>query len=196
VKYFIAVAFVWIGCTLAWILLGSTLVYRSGTMSNAMTTEVDGLWGPPLERAPPRALWFPTYGVGFRADYEFTNDTSEPRTVVVTFPLGGSVGGATLESSRVASSTTSFTTGSPFRARAVKPNRSSSKPSDAEGAFALAAAVALADDDIAEEENAFINQLAEWFGSSVERSRQILDQIEDDADGDEDDAPTNRPPPA
>ena len=156
-KYFIAVAFVWIGCTLAWILLGSTLVYRSGTMSSAMTTEVDGLWGPPLEQAPPRAfysekrkvrekvvthdafgkpvetevekeiderkplpltssaidakldlahrqkglLWFPTYGVGFRADYEFTNDTNEPRTVDVTFPLGGSVGGAALESSRV-----------------------------------------------------------------------------------------------
>ena len=42
--------------------------------------------------------------------------------------------------------------------------------SEAESAFALAAAVALADDDVAEEENAFINQLASWFGISPERS--------------------------
>jgi hypothetical protein len=57
VKYFIAVAFVWIGCALAWILLGSTLVYRSGTMSNALSAEVDSLWGPSLEQRPPRATY-------------------------------------------------------------------------------------------------------------------------------------------
>lgn len=51
---------------------------------------------------------------------------------------------------------------------------------EAEGAFALAAAVALADDDVTEEENAFINQLAEWFGISDERATQILDQLEED----------------
>lgn len=56
-KYFIAVAFVWIGCTLAWLLLGSTLVYRSGTMSDALTNEVDSLWGPPLEQRPPNATY-------------------------------------------------------------------------------------------------------------------------------------------
>lgn len=143
-KYFIAVAFVWIGCTIAWILLGSTLVYRSGAMSNALETEVSKLWGPPLEQRPPRAtyveprkvrekvttydphgkpteteiekeieeqknlpltssaiqaglelehrqkglLWFPTYTVGFQADYEFHNDTAKARTVDVLFPLG------------------------------------------------------------------------------------------------------------
>jgi tellurite resistance protein len=53
---------------------------------------------------------------------------------------------------------------------------------EAEGAFALAAAVALADDDVADEENALINQLAEWFGIPPERSRAILDQIEEDAE--------------
>ena len=42
-----------------------------------------------------------------------------------------------------------------------------------------------------------INQLAEWFGIPPERSREILDQLEDDGDeDDEDDAVTNRPPPA
>lgn len=55
------------------------------------------------------------------------------------------------------------------------------EPSEAEGAFALAAAVALADEEIADEENALINQLAEWFGISEERAGQILDQLEDDA---------------
>jgi len=56
----------------------------------------------------------------------------------------------------------------------------SEEPAEAEGAFALAAAVALADDDIADEENSFINQLAEWFKIPPERSAAILDQLEED----------------
>lgn len=55
--------------------------------------------------------------------------------------------------------------------------------SEAEGAFALSAAIALADDEITEEENAFINQLAEWFGITPERASEILDQLEDDKAG-------------
>jgi len=54
------------------------------------------------------------------------------------------------------------------------------EPSEAEGAFSLAAAVAMADDEIADEENAFINQLAEWFGIDEERANQILDQLDED----------------
>jgi tellurite resistance protein len=54
--------------------------------------------------------------------------------------------------------------------------------SEAEGAFALSAAVALADDDVSEEENELINQLAEWFGIAPERASEILDQLEDDRD--------------
>src|SRR6185369_10421456 len=57
------------------------------------------------------------------------------------------------------------------------------EPSEAEGAFALSAAVALADDQITEEENEFINQLAEWFGIAPERAGEILDQLEEDKDG-------------
>jgi tellurite resistance protein len=53
-------------------------------------------------------------------------------------------------------------------------------PIEAEGAFALAAALALADDDVSDEENAFINQLAEWFGISSERATEILDQLAED----------------
>jgi uncharacterized tellurite resistance protein B-like protein len=52
--------------------------------------------------------------------------------------------------------------------------------SEAEGAFALSAAIALADDRITDEENEFINKLAEWFGISEERSAEILDQLEED----------------
>jgi tellurite resistance protein len=53
---------------------------------------------------------------------------------------------------------------------------------EAEGAFALSAAIALADDEITEEENAFINQLAEWFGIDSKRASEILDQLEADKD--------------
>ena len=54
--------------------------------------------------------------------------------------------------------------------------------SDAEGAFALSAAIALADDEVTPEENDFINQLAEWFGIPPERASEILDQLEEDRD--------------
>ncbi|HEY6724930.1 MAG TPA: TerB family tellurite resistance protein [Polyangiaceae bacterium] len=53
-------------------------------------------------------------------------------------------------------------------------------PSEAEGAFALAAAVAYADDEIDASENEFINQLADWLGISPARAEQILDQLEQD----------------
>ena len=54
--------------------------------------------------------------------------------------------------------------------------------SDAEGAFVLAAAVALADDEVAAEENNLINQLAKWFEISSARASEILDELEEDRD--------------
>jgi tellurite resistance protein len=54
------------------------------------------------------------------------------------------------------------------------------EPTEAEGAFSLAAAVALADDEVSDGENEFINQLAEWFGITEQRANEILDQLEDD----------------
>ncbi|HEY6559349.1 MAG TPA: TerB family tellurite resistance protein [Polyangiaceae bacterium] len=56
----------------------------------------------------------------------------------------------------------------------------SEEPSEAEGAFSLAAAVALADDEVTDGENEFINQLAEWFGITEQRAGEILDQLEED----------------
>jgi tellurite resistance protein len=57
------------------------------------------------------------------------------------------------------------------------------EPDEAEGAFTLAAAIALADDHIADAENEFINQLSEWFGITPERAQQILDQLDHDREG-------------
>lgn len=53
-------------------------------------------------------------------------------------------------------------------------------PNEAESAFTLAAAVALADDEVSDDENAFINRLAEWFGISAPRAAEVLDQLEAD----------------
>jgi tellurite resistance protein len=53
----------------------------------------------------------------------------------------------------------------------------SEDPQEAEGAFSLAAAIALADDAIHDKENEFINQLADWFGISDTRANQILDEL-------------------
>jgi Inner membrane protein CreD len=56
-KYFAAVVLVWLGCALAWVVLGATLVHRSGETSGELTTEVDKLWGPPLSQSPPTASY-------------------------------------------------------------------------------------------------------------------------------------------
>jgi hypothetical protein len=43
--------------------------------------------------------------------------------------------------------------------------------------------VALADDEVHDEEQSFINQLAEWLGISAERAGELLDQLEADRRG-------------
>lgn len=53
-------------------------------------------------------------------------------------------------------------------------------PAAAEGAFALAAAVALADGEVADEERALVDQIREWFGITVDRASVILHQVDDD----------------
>ncbi len=58
----------------------------------------------------------------------------------------------------------------------------SDSPHEAESAFSLAAAIALADDSVHDSENEFINQLAEWFGISATRAEEILDKLARDQD--------------
>lgn len=50
-----------------------------------------------------------------------------------------------------------------------------------ESAFAMAAAVALADDDVADVEHQVLSDLALWFGIGPARVRVLLDQLADDA---------------
>lgn len=56
----------------------------------------------------------------------------------------------------------------------------SETPHEAESAFTLAAAIALADDAVDAGENELINQLAEWFGIPSARSEEILDELDHD----------------
>ena len=143
-KRLVAIGVIWLGCAIAWIVLGSTILVRTGEASSSLMQEVWGLWGPPMQQAPPRAvfvetrkkhelatlhdaqgrayesdvvrdedveteipldqsdvavglalkhrqkglLWFATYGVDFRARYDFVNDSGADRTITVRFPLG------------------------------------------------------------------------------------------------------------
>lgn len=51
------IGFIWLGCTLAWSILGSSLAVRSDDTSSARGEEVHGLWGGPLYQEPPRAFY-------------------------------------------------------------------------------------------------------------------------------------------
>lgn len=53
----LAIGFIWAGCALAWLVLGTTLVERSGESSGELLEEVHGLWGPPLQARPPSATY-------------------------------------------------------------------------------------------------------------------------------------------
>lgn len=52
----LAIGLVWLGCTFAWVVLGGTLVHRSGASSSALDGEVTALWGPRRAQAPPGAV--------------------------------------------------------------------------------------------------------------------------------------------
>ncbi len=53
----LSIGFVWIGCLVAWMVLGSTLVTRSGEKSYRLLDEVHRLWGAPATQNPPRAFY-------------------------------------------------------------------------------------------------------------------------------------------
>jgi len=56
-KRLVAIGLIWFGCAVAWMILGSTLVARSGEASSALTQEVHLLWGPPMQQKPPSASY-------------------------------------------------------------------------------------------------------------------------------------------
>jgi len=53
----LAIGFVWLCCAAAWVVLGSTIVYRTGETSGQLNREVQALWGPPRTQPPPAAVW-------------------------------------------------------------------------------------------------------------------------------------------
>jgi hypothetical protein len=56
-KKLVAIGFIWLGCAIAWMVLGSTLMVRSGETSSDLVNEVHSLWGPPIEQGRPRAFY-------------------------------------------------------------------------------------------------------------------------------------------
>lgn len=53
----VAIAFVWLGCAVAWVILGTTLVARTNDVTNSLDSEVHALWGPPGAQLPPNATY-------------------------------------------------------------------------------------------------------------------------------------------
>src|SRR5205085_6541688 len=51
------IGMIWVGCLVAWTILGSSLVMRSEQSSGTLDREVRLLWGPPLEQRPPAASY-------------------------------------------------------------------------------------------------------------------------------------------
>lgn len=81
-KRLIAIGTIWLGCSIAWMILGSTILVRSGQSSSELMSEVWGLWGPPMEQAPPRALYTETRD---NVEHVTTTDaTGRPTTTDVT----------------------------------------------------------------------------------------------------------------
>lgn len=57
----LAIGFIWLCCSGAWAILGSTLAFRSGVASGDLLPEVHALWGPALVQAPPQAFGTETH---------------------------------------------------------------------------------------------------------------------------------------
>lgn len=53
----LAIGVIWLGCSLAWAVLGATLLARSSTSFDGLGASVRALWGPPLQQRPPSASW-------------------------------------------------------------------------------------------------------------------------------------------
>ena len=56
-KRLIAIGFIWAACGAAWVILGTTIQFRTGESSAELMNEVHALWGPPLSLTAPTASW-------------------------------------------------------------------------------------------------------------------------------------------
>jgi len=57
IRRYVVLGVVWVGCTVAWMALGATLLVRSGETSSALVNEVHQLWGPPLDQVAPNGQY-------------------------------------------------------------------------------------------------------------------------------------------
>jgi hypothetical protein len=110
----VAIAFIFLGTTLAWLILGATIGARTGASASALRGKVASTWGAPHQQKAPSAvsggshldlersrvnvdlnlnhrqkglLWYSTYSVAFTGVYTFRNSTAEDRDVTFTLPF-------------------------------------------------------------------------------------------------------------
>jgi hypothetical protein len=92
----LSIGFIWLGCAIAWAVLGSTLVARSGETSSALLEEVHALWGPPLELSAPSGgytVMVPRHQKTVTRDpsgHETSTDVVHEEAEQHTLPLEGS----------------------------------------------------------------------------------------------------------
>jgi inner membrane protein involved in colicin E2 resistance len=117
IKRFLAVAFIFVCTSVAWGILGGTIVSRTNSSDEHLRSRVQSVWGTPqiqfaplgeywdperhalvpassdvaadlnLEYRQKGLLWYSTYKVGFQGDYEFANPDSIVRTVYFRLKL-------------------------------------------------------------------------------------------------------------
>ena len=90
-KRYLALGVVWLGCALGWMLLGATLLVRSGETSSQLVNEVHALWGPPLDQGAPAATYVEQRSREERTTLYAANgrpyESTVTRTEDVTFSL-------------------------------------------------------------------------------------------------------------
>jgi hypothetical protein len=102
-KRLLGIGVVWLGCAMAWMILGSTLVVRSGEATSSVTEEVHSLWGPPGTQHPPSASWQESRNQSETVTVTNADGTESTRTVerqvmvAVPAPLEASEIDVTLE---------------------------------------------------------------------------------------------------
>jgi hypothetical protein len=90
-KRYLALGVVWLGCALGWMLLGTTLLVRSGETSSQLVNEVHALWGPPLDQGAPAATYLEARSREERTTLYAANgrpyESTVTRTEEVALPL-------------------------------------------------------------------------------------------------------------
>ena len=104
VRRMVWIGVVWLGCAVAWMVLGTSLVVRSADVSSgALLGAVHSSWGPPLDQRPPTAFYRQTESAREttvtrdKLGGEVETTRMSEKEVPVAVPLGGSDVSAGLE---------------------------------------------------------------------------------------------------